>query len=343
MSQHDQHVVFGAGPLGTAVARQLAARGHEPRLVSRSGRAEVPDAARLVAADASDPDAARHAAAGADVIYHCAQPPYGQWRAFAPALTHGILAAAESNGAKLVYGDNLYMYGPVTGPIHEDLPYAAAGRNGRVRAELARSLLAAHEEGRVRTVIGRASDFYGPNVRTSSVGENVFGPVLEGKPARLLGDPDQPHTLTFIDDFAAALVTLGQDDTAFGRAWHVPSAPPVTRREFVALVREEAGTGPTGRIVVAPSFALAILGLWNPTMRALRESLYQSEQPWVVDHGRYAARYGDHATPLREGIRATLEWYRHRTADSAATRGAPRPSTNADTATPNGPSPRKEA
>jgi len=105
-------------------------------------------------------------------------------------------------GAKLVFGDNLYMYGPVSGPMREDMLYKATGRKGRTRAQMAETLIAAHRSGKVRATIGRASNFYGPGVTDSFMGEGVFAAALNGKPGQILGDPDAPHTYTFIDDFA---------------------------------------------------------------------------------------------------------------------------------------------
>jgi nucleoside-diphosphate-sugar epimerase len=131
-------VVFGAaGAIGGAVAGGLLRRGCSVRAVSRRGQA--PEGAQGVAADASDPAQAADAAAGAAVIYHCASPPYTRWPVLFPALTRSILGAAESSGAKLVFADNLYAYGPVDGPLREDLPASARGRKGRIRAEMAAS------------------------------------------------------------------------------------------------------------------------------------------------------------------------------------------------------------
>ena len=118
-----------------------------------------------MAADAADRAQAARAAAGAAVIYQCASPPYTQWPALFPALTGSILGAAESSGAKLVFADNLYAYGPVDGPLREDLPAVAHGPKGKIRAGMAAQLLAAHRDGQAEVVIGRASDYYGPRDR----------------------------------------------------------------------------------------------------------------------------------------------------------------------------------
>lgn len=307
MATDGVEVVFGAGPLGLAVAETVAARGRSVRLVTRSGRADISGRVQAVAADISDPDQASAAARGAATIYHCVGANYGQWQKLLAPIMAGVIRAAEANGARVVYGDNLYAYGPVEGELTESLPARASGKNGRLRAELADTLMAAQRAGRLHATIGRASDFYGPRVRLSTVGERVFSTVLQRKPAELIGNPDLPHTVTYIYDFAEGLVTLGEQDAALGEIWHVPSAATLTPREFVALVAE--GAGQPARLRVTPSWIIRSLGLFNPTLRAVAEQLYQSERPWVVDHSRFARAFGAHPTAHPAAIAMTLEWY----------------------------------
>ncbi len=179
------HIVFGAGPVGLALAHELVQRGRSVRLVTRSGRGQSVRGAERAAADASDEKLAVTVARGARVIYHAVGADYGHWAEVLPPIMAGLIHAASSTGARLVYADNLYAYGPVDGSLMEDLPAAATGPNGRLRAELANTLLAAHRSGTLRATIGRSSDFYGPGVRLSTVGERVFGRVARRKPARV--------------------------------------------------------------------------------------------------------------------------------------------------------------
>src|SRR5215472_10437917 len=164
------NVIFGTGPLGLAVARRLASLGETIRMVNRGGRAAAPQGVEVVAADATDPAASAQACRGASVVYHCATASYGRWAEALPPLMNGIIEGAAAAGAKLVYGDNLYAYGHVDGPIREDLPYRPVGPNTQARAEMATTLMNAHAAGKVRVTIGRASDFYGPYARQSKSG-----------------------------------------------------------------------------------------------------------------------------------------------------------------------------
>ncbi len=304
------HVVFGAGPLGLAVMRELRSRGKRVRLVNRSGKvAAAKDAlVEVIKGDAADTSSARQICNGGAVVYNCMNPPYTEWPQKFPLMLNGIIEGAAAAGARLVSAENLYMYGPVHGALTEELPYAATGPKGRTRAQMATTLLDAHRSGKVRATIGRASDFYGPFVLESAVGERVFGSALAGKAADVMGNPDAPHTYTFIEDFARGLVTLSERDEALGKAWHIPSAKTLTTRQFVELVYREAGTTP--KLRVASRFLIAAMGLFNPTVRELNEMFYEFDAPFVVDHSRYERAFGSQTTPHEEAIRKTLAWYR---------------------------------
>ena len=303
-------VIIGAGPLGLAVVRELLSKGKSVRVVNKSGKANVPANVELKGGDIGDPEFARTACKSAETIYLCAKPPYTEWVDKFQPIMDGAIEAATATKAKLIYADNLYAYGPFTGALTENYPYAATGRKGETRAQLAAKLMAAHKEGKVRAAIGRASDFYGPGVTESSVGERVFGFALVGKAASVLGNVDVPHTYIFIDDFAKGLVTLGEHDKALGQAWHVPSAETLTTRAFIALVFEELDK--PVKIQAVPGWLISLLGIFDPMMRELPEVLYQSEQPFVVDHSKYERAFGISTTPHREAIRKTLDWYRHK-------------------------------
>jgi nucleoside-diphosphate-sugar epimerase len=289
---------------------ELVARGKPVRMVNRSGHmAEAPDAVEIVAADAYDEAQVRGVTRDAAVVYQCAQPGYTEWLEKFPSLQTAILRGSAASGARLVIGDNLYMYGDVDGPIHEGLPYAATTRKGRLRAEIASAALAAHAEGKLPVAIGRGSDFYGPWVLGAAMGERVFYPALAGKPAQVLGKLDLPHTQTFIGDFGRALVILGEHEEAFGRAWHVPNdRPDISQREFVTLVHEQLGTVP--RVSSMGKMTLRLAGLFVPEAKESVEMAYAFDAPYVVDSSEFERAFSMSPTPLPEAIAATLAWYR---------------------------------
>jgi nucleoside-diphosphate-sugar epimerase len=315
------HVVFGAGgSAGGAVVRELAARGKAVRAVTRSGRADVPPGVENARADATDVASARAACAGAAVVYHCVNVPYSEWYTTLPRVMDALIAAAADAGAILVCCDNLYMYGRVNRPLMEDLPYAATTRKGQLRARLANHLLEEHVAGRVRATIGRGSDFYGPGAANSVPGQLVFPAVVAGKRAHWVGSLDQPHTLSYVDDFARGLITLGASERALGEVWHIPAAPALTGRQFIELAFHVAGLRP--KVGVYRRWMVTLVALFDRQMREFLEMLYQFESPFVVDASKFERAFGDLAvTPHRDAIARTLAWQRARQERAAGARG----------------------
>src|SRR5918994_243474 len=304
------HVVFGTGPVGTSVMETLMQRGRcRVQMVNRSGRASVPEGVEVVGGDATHEAFAREVSQGASVVYFALNPPYNKWPELFLPLQAGVLEGTAAAGAKLVAMENIYMYGPTDGrPLTEDLPYAPKTRKGKVRARMSEELMEAHSSGRVQVAIGRASDYFGPRVLVSAAGEQVFGRAVEGKSAQVAGDPDQPHTYTYVPDIGRGLVILGDREEALGQAWHLPGPETLTTRHFVEMIFEEVGK--PARVQAAPKILLRAIGLFNPGIRETIEMLYEFEEPFVVDDSKFEREFGEHATPLKEAIGETVGWYR---------------------------------
>ena len=313
MNGADQlHVVLGAtGGAGGALVSELAGRGHRVRAVSRKPTADLPEGVEQLAADAADPAQTRTACAGATVVYHCVQPPYQRWAAEFPPLTQSIADAAAAAGARLVYADNLYAYGPVHGPITEDLPALATTKKGRIRALMAERLLAAHRSGTLQVAIGRSSDYYGPGGANSVVGDILFGAATKGNRARWMGRMDVPHSLNYLQDVARALITLGARPEALGEVWHLPAAEPVTGREFVELIA--AALARPVKVTATSRLALRLAGIFDPRARESAEMLYQWERPFVLDASKFQRAFGPlEPTPHPQAVATTVAWFRER-------------------------------
>src|ERR1039458_7821722 len=215
MNDRRLHVVFGAGQVGRALATRLTELGLTVRLVSRNRPAALSDGIEWRPADATDPEAAAGAAAGASVVYQCLNAPYTDWPKLFPSLQRGVMGAAERSGALLVSLENIYGYGQTAGAaMTEDLPLAATTVKGRVRVAMTEELQAASAAGRLRIAIGRASDFFGAGVTESSLGERIFANAVAGKRADFIGNPDLPHTYSYVPDIAEGLAPLGTDERA---------------------------------------------------------------------------------------------------------------------------------
>ena len=312
-------VVGGSGATGRLIVRELAARGKLVRAVNRSGQAPVPEGVKVLAADATEPPSMREACRDAAVVYHCAMPPFRRWIELFPPMMEAVIEGAASADAKLVFADDTWMYDNPEGPMTEDLPYRPVSSKGVLRAWLAEMLMRAHDRGTVRATIGRAGELYGPAVE-SVLGRNLFGAALKGRKARFIGDPDVPLTPTFIEDFARGLVMLGEREEALGEVWHVPTAEPTTGRQFVRTIFEECGED--AKLGAVGSRVAKVLGLFWPMAREGAEIVYQFEMPFVVDSGKYARAFGeDKATPYREGIKRTIEWYHRNLGAGTARKG----------------------
>jgi nucleoside-diphosphate-sugar epimerase len=303
-------VVLGAsGGIGGAVVRELASRALEVRAVSRSGEVEALEGVSGRAADVATPAGAEGACEGASVVYHCVQPPYHRWAEELPPLARVVADAAAREGAKLVVADNLYMYGPIAGPISEASPQQPSSKKGRVRKEVAEALLAAHAAGRLRVAIGRASDYYGPGGRNSVAGETVFAAAVAGKPVRWPASADQPRSFSYLPDLARALVTLGASDAADGRAWIIPSAPPLTARALLELVERELGH--PVKLAVTSKLAMRLAGLRIRQAGELPDIWYQFSAPFVVDGSSFETAFGSFRPTAQESaVRETVAWFR---------------------------------
>jgi nucleoside-diphosphate-sugar epimerase len=296
-----------------SVMEELVAHGRQVTLVNRRGVVDeaLPVGVTVVRGDVTNPDEIAALCRATDVVFQCAQPEYYEWPEKFPPIMQGIIAGVAQTKARLVVGDNTYMYGPTGGrPLREDMPYAATGRKGQTRAKMARMVLDAHAAGTITATIGRASDFYGPRVLGSAVGDIFFKPALHGKPVNILGNPDLPHTYTYIRDFARGLVTLSEHEAAFGRAWHVPSAATISTRAFADRVAAEIGQ--PVKLRPAGKGMMLVAGLFVKEIREMQEMVYEFTEPFVVDDSQFRATFGHEATPHADAIRETVQWYRSR-------------------------------
>lgn len=292
MSGH--HAVVGAGPIGTAVATQLADAGHDVVVVTRSGGGPDHPRVRRVRADASDAAALLEATAGAGTIYNCVNPPYHRWPTDWPPIAASLIAAAHAHGAVLATIGNLYPYGAVDGPIAETTPERPTDVKGEVRARMWAEARAAHEAGQIRAVEVRASDFADAGEQ-SHLARNAPA-VLAGSRVFVLGAADQPHSWTSTHDVARTVIAAAADPTAHGRLWHVPTNPPLTQRQALTEVAR-AGDARAPRVGVLGPRAIRTIGVFNQTMRELAGTSYQFTAPFVIDDSDARAQFGIEPEP----------------------------------------------
>ncbi|GAA2069465.1 NAD-dependent epimerase/dehydratase family protein [Streptomyces albiaxialis] len=299
------HVIVGAGPVGSATARILADRGEQVRLLTRGGGGPEAAGIERVAADATDPDVLARHAEGAVALYSCAGPAYHRWPTEWPPLGAALIRAAEATGTVLVTTGNLYGYGQVDAPMTEQLPLRPNSVKGEVRAKLWADALAAHQAGRIRTAEVRGSDYLGAGANTPFT-VMVLPKVLAGRRAAVPADLDAPHSWTYVGDVARTLIAVAGDDGAWGRAWHVPTAPPLSVRALAARAAELTGA-PSAKVAAMPAVALRIAGAFNPAARELVEVQYQLRRPFVLDSSAATAAFGIDPTPTDDALRETID------------------------------------
>jgi nucleoside-diphosphate-sugar epimerase len=309
MNRSPLHVVIGAsGSVGAALVRELRRRKAKVRAVSRHLPDVLPDDTEWVEGDVASHGDRERIFEGAAVVYLAAQPFYTRWVSDFPLMVEGAIAGAAGVDAVLVHADNLYMYGPHDGALTEQTPERATGRKGMLRARIAARILSAHRSSEVRATIGRSADYFGPGVGGSVTGDALFLDVLAERRAMWLASLDMPHALSYIDDVARALVTLGTRPESLGEVWHLPVEPALTGREFLTGVFEAAGRPP--RIGVHSRLAISFVSLFSTFIREVKETLYQWDRPFLVDDSKFRRAFGPfETTPVPEAVRRTVEWY----------------------------------
>ena len=305
---HNIHTVLGAGPVAKATVTALLARGLPVRVVHRSGTFPKQAGLEVVAADITDVAQLTQAFTGSAVVYMCAMPAYHRWVDEFEAMMTNVLQACATTGSAMVFADNLYMYQESpNAPLTETTPPQPATSKGVVRARVAEMVLQANWDGKVKTAIARASDFFGPGVDNAMLGNRFFPQLIAGKTVQWFGNPDMPHTFTYVPDFGNALAELGADGMGWGEVWHVPSSITCTATEVAnataALTHKPAKLKGGGRLM------LRIVGLFIPAAKEMVEMLPHFETPYIVDNSKWHSRKHTRATPWNVALAETVFSY----------------------------------
>jgi nucleoside-diphosphate-sugar epimerase len=300
--------ILGAGGAISNELGKLLAEGNRPfRLVGRKPR-KTSGAAETVTADLTDKDQAIRAVAGSHVVYLLVGLKYNHrvWAEVWPRVMSNTIEACKRAGAKLVFFDNVYMYGKVSGAMTEETSFNPCSRKGEIRAKIATALIDEWKSGALTGLIARSADFYGPGARTAVPNLLVFEPFARKRKASWLVNDSVPHSFTYTPDAAQSLLQLAERETAWNQTWHVPTTKnPLTGKEFVALTAKAFGVAPKYRVLSRPMIRIA--GWFDPLVSESYEMLYQSDSPYLFDSGKFAREFGFTGTPYADGIQATVE------------------------------------
>ncbi len=304
------HTILGAsGTISRELIPVLQSNNRQIRLVSRDPKPVT--GAEVFQADMLNREQVFQAVKDSDVVYLLIGLEYNRkiWKANWPVIIQHTIDACKSAGARLIFFDNVYMYGKVNGPMTESTPFRPTSVKGFIRAELDEMLIREMNAGSLKTIIAKAADFYGPRAtKTSVVGILVFDKMKKGKTSQWLSNAGQPHSYTYTPDAAKALYMLAMDESAYGQTWHLPTAKPaLTGREFVALAAKYMKV--SDKVRVLPSWLVRFIGWFDPIMKELGEMLYQTEYPYIFDSSKFEKAYPFKPTGYEEGIRQTAEWW----------------------------------
>ena len=304
--------ILGTGQLGLAIMQLLLDKNPDEKilLVNRSGKLDIsiPQNVQVVAADVTDAADMETIAGKSEIIFSCTDVPYDKWAGFYPATANALALALSKTNARLVFADNMYSYGNVAGAaMNEQMPHAAKTKKGKIRAGVINTLLLSGQEFNSRVAFVKASDFIGPRIHKGLFGKGFLDNVYNGKTVRLFGNIALPHTFTYINDFAAAMINVGTANDTFGQIWHVPNAPALSLDKWLHLF--EVVTNKPIKKSVTPKFVIRLAGLFNSFIKELYEMAYQFENPYLVNHDKYVSRFGKHSTYPSAIVKETVEWY----------------------------------
>jgi nucleoside-diphosphate-sugar epimerase len=297
------HVILGAGgPVSDVLAGELISAQQPVRLVSRKPVAPG-GTATWMKADLLDYQQVVQAVQGATVVYLCAGLQYNKkiWKQQWPLIMRHVIDAVKQVGARLIFFDNVYMYGYVKGVMTEDTPHHPCSVKGEIRAGIADMLMREIKAGNIRGSIARSADFYGARMRNSFFDLMVLAKYAAHKKAQWIGNPAARHSLTYVPDAGKALFLLGQHPESDNQVWHMPTAPALTGEELMRLAAETYGVPP--KYTTIGRFMLRLAGVFNSTINEVVEMYYQNRYDYVFDSSRFEKTFGYTPVSYREGMR----------------------------------------
>jgi nucleoside-diphosphate-sugar epimerase len=303
------HTILGAnGTIAAELIPILQSAGERIRLVSRNPK-QI-EGAEIFSADVLIREDVFQAVKGSDIVYLLVGLQYDIkiWRASWPVIMRNVIDACKATGAKLIFFDNVYMYGKVKGRMTETTPMNPVSEKGKVRAAIDEMLLIEMNSGSFQAIIAKAADFYGPRATsTSAVFVMIFDRMKKGKTPQCFVSSKPVHSYTYTPDAARGLYMLATTETAFGQTWHLPSAlPALTGADFIAIAAKYMQG--KKKIQVLPKWLINILGLFVSIMKEMGEMLYQNEFPYEFDSSKFEKAFQFTPTSYEEGIRKTAEW-----------------------------------
>jgi nucleoside-diphosphate-sugar epimerase len=303
-----QTILGANGTIGKLLANELTAFTKDIRLVSRNPK-KVNETDELFPADLSDVANVDKAIQGSEIVYLVVGFEYKLkvWAENWPKLMRATIVACIKYNAKLVFFDNVYLYGKAEIPhMTEESKINPPSKKGVIRKEIAEMLLNQVKAGKLTALIARSADFYGPDNKSSLIIELIYNNFKKRKAGNWLVNADKKHSFTYTPDAAKATALLGNTHDAFNQVWHLPTDKnTLTVRELSALFAKEMNV--PNKIFIFRKWLIKLLGLFIPVMKEMPEMLYQYEQDYIFDSSKFDKRFNFQTKTYEEGVKRTVE------------------------------------
>jgi len=297
------HTILGAGgPIANALTTKLINANQQIRLVSRRPITPANANVKWHKADLTNAAEVMQATKGLAIIYLCAGLVYDKniWQQQWPLIMQNIINAAKEHNARLIFFDNIYMYGLVKGPMLESEIYNPASVKGEVRARIAAQLMSEVKAGNVQATIARAADFYGAESMNSFLDSMVLSKYAKGEKAMWLGKPDTLHSFTYVPDAGKAMYLLGQHPEADNQIWHLPTAPAISGKQIIEIAANAFNTKP--RYMTVNKLMLQMIGLFNKLIKDSVEMYYQYDHDYIFNSDKFEEAFDFKPTTYLQGI-----------------------------------------
>ncbi len=302
-----QTILGSGGIIANHLAKTLPEYTKDIRLVSRNPKT-VTGNEELIAGDLLSAEQVMKAVKGSEVVYLTAGLQYNSktWQVQWPKLMQNVINACKENGSKLVFFDNVYMYGKVVGPMTEETPFKPCSRKGEVRAKIVTMIMDEVAKGSLTALIARAADFYGPETSNSFLNMMVFENLKKGKSAQFMISKSAKHSFTYTPDAGKATALLGNTPSAYNQTWHLPADMNVLNGEqIVEIAARELNMKP--RITVLPKLMIQMAGLFSPIIKETIEMLYQNDSDYIFDSSKFDKAFKFQKVVYADGIRNSVK------------------------------------
>ncbi|HEY8781626.1 MAG TPA: NAD-dependent epimerase/dehydratase family protein [Mucilaginibacter sp.] len=302
------HTILGAGgAVANALTRELLTNNETIRLISRKPIVNANKNVTWRKADLLNYAELLEAAKGSAVIYLTAGLVYDKkiWKAQWPVIMQNVINVAKETQTRLIFFDNVYSYGLVNGPMTESTPYNPGSKKGEIRAGIATKLMDETKAGNIKASIARAADFYGTDNLLGFLDIMVLDKFAKKQKAQWIGDANKLHNFSYIPDMGKGMFLLGQRPESDNQIWHLPTAPPLTGKQFIEMAAKIYNVEP--KYFAIKKFMMQLYGLFNKTVHELVEMYYQYDHDYIFDSSKFEKAFGVKPTSYADGIKVLSE------------------------------------